>query len=1761
MEEIKQQKKILIAENLKENKEKRILKKFDETKSKWDKQSKLIKEKTKKKETLADQGDKYREKNELNILIDYLNKEEKKKNNWTENLRYGCEKIKFKESVIKIDLNNKISKNNKKLFDKVFEKNDGKKELNQEYYKKNKDIKKEENEKIIIEKIKNNLEFVLSNFAIPLDNSFCIKGDKIEINKLCEENNLQINEEKQLTDNEINDKKEVTHIKYDNLNIDNVDNIPNNKEYLKVSCSVIEIKNFGTEVINKCITLTNCSSSIIIYQITFKKNIKLKNEVIHLKDAIYFDNEKNYNIFISPNTGYINPKEKIKINFSFIFYYFVNSFGCFTIKYLCNNKIFKKYIFLDVNSFYNITELKKKIKKKIQIENYNKDEANLKNPIEGLDIRKLCKTINFINFNYHLNLNERNIIYFFKIIEEINYNFFTKLKCLIKEEITDYSDKNCNNNNEKIKNKSSDDIEENNASNLKRTEKNLHDNNVFFQNKSEVILVCEKHNYFRKNKKHFNLKNCLNSFFIYMKFKLSFFFNNYSSCYDLNFFKSHFLMDKSTFLFNHLNLNTLINNMKKTYYKEDEKKIELYDKEEFKKFDKPGIESIYNFFINIYEKINYKKENFFHIFTLNIHEYITELINSYKNLKKNYKISKNVIFLKKEICNKQVFQNLKDNDINQKKNKVSKIEEKEFHDFLVSIRNNYHINMLHIFPNIIINNYLNFFINFVYLQNKLNISPTFYFFYYFQILNFIKNLFIKKKNTFYKGTEQNVIIEINNKLLFEILTYIYTIYKNKENNNKINEIKESVVFLFSSIFLYVRQNIKNLYIFFDAHNFYNIINQEKNNLFQEEFCKNVFFLFLFPYLRNFISQISNFKYELYFLKNYDDIMQFCENYICNEKFEKEERGEKEEKEEKVEKEEKEEKEEKVEKEEKEEKEEKVEKEEKEEKEEKVEKEEKEEKEEKVEKEEKEEKENTRADKDSKNEYRDENEKVGTYTNKFSNFDTVKSINLNNPEENKINFFDNFHINSEYIYEKKENLKEINEIKEMKNSNKNENGNIFFISDKKMFSKIVYEYYFEDLKKKTELNLLFLKKIYNNKIKKNEEEKGENSVIISVTGEEKIKKKKKKKGKEKEKEKEKENLHNNECDNREEQNTEKEKKKKKKKERGNNNSSFIKSKNGEQNLQKDNKKENKEFIQYYFIKIFEILNVNTYIIDDKKMLSNIRSINFCSRINIKTGPLLNKKIYSILFIFNLISVEHLNHLYKNLKSPNYYLYSDYIEYNRKTILILFKEIIQYFDLQNNMNKNNFLMKLPLDTNFDFLFIQLKNMIEDKQKICIEEKYDKKENEEDNYDKEKISVKDDEQNWTTEFFIIHFNKKKEEFIQILKNNIKREELKYICIISPNIKNSFLNFSNLKKIIEWIKLLNMLIFFNISDVYICGDLLFIFLFFIYDNHIIKGKLCKNKNDIYIKLDTNKSIKRKNNYVEMESMYNTNNSDNIYLQIFDIHNFPHNLLLLLKISIFNILNLYKTYNINIHFPFDIYIKSDKILNNSSFSMYCLLPYKNYTSMINSAKKNFLNKYKNKISKMSFFENKQQSPYVNNLININPNEKKNNEAYSIKKGFYIKKEEKEKEDSYKTNMEKIDANFEITSLSKEFTEKEKDLTSSQVKNVCLLNIGKLTVSNILKNIKKENKILWLCGSFEKNIKENSETSLKILEYFLNYSSYNNNIIHVNNLIILNKRIYYLYYYHISKKIHITFLFNSYKFLVKFFDTKYSKNDMLSLII
>ncbi|KNC37489.1 hypothetical protein PFLG_02592 [Plasmodium falciparum RAJ116] len=636
-----------------------------------------------------------------------------------------------------------------------------------------------------------------------------------------------------------------------------------------------------------------------------------------------------------------------------------------------------------------------------------------------------------------------------------------------------------------------------------------------------------------------------------------------------------------------------------------------------------------------------------------------------------------------------------------------------------------------------------------------------------------------------------------------------------------------------------------------------------------------------------------------------------------------------------------------------------------------------------------------------------------------------------------------------------------------------------------------------------------------------------------------------------------------------------------------------------------------------------------------MLNNILSIDLSKDINIEIGLCVHRIIYCLLYIFNFISLSHINILYNNYFYLKYFLFDAYIEYNLEYIYKLYYFIVNYFYLLQYMNKNNFSVYIPLSPTFDFLkyFKEINKCKQnhydngrDTHKLNMIEHMNQEKKEEggqmigttylssncrhksffsspcescklcescESYKLCKLCT-------SCYYNFFNFNERKEEIHNHLHTSntfLKREETKYICLISPNIKN--------------------------------------------DINIIRGEICeskkKNKNNIYVKFDTNYNIqtekgkkKKKNlhdnkkgskgirdnkkgnkgirdnkkgnkrirdnkkgnrrirdnnidnnnniddNMIDMDTSnhftknnnhINSNNKDDhinnmknyIDVQFCDFSAISENVLLLLKFSLFNIFNLYEKYKINIHFPKDFIIKmksrqcNDFTFNSclSSFVsypddilLYCLLPHKNYKNMILFSKKNFLNKYTNKLKKI----NMDHISKVNLFLKTNKAEDPQHNQ-----------EDHQNENKTINHTD----NIMITSQNNHMT------NSNNIKKVSIINIGKLTLYHILKNINQNNKILWLCGSLEKNIKENYKNSIHIFQYIYNiqhdkknfHSTLYCNIIHVNNFIILNKQIYWLYYSQLSKNIYIPFIYKTYKILLQIFDRKCSQRDILSYII
>ncbi|ETW30611.1 hypothetical protein PFFCH_01913 [Plasmodium falciparum FCH/4] len=134
---------------------------------------------------------------------------------------------------------------------------------------------------------------------------------------------------------------------------------------------------------------------------------------------------------------------------------------------------------------------------------------------------------------------------------------------------------------------------------------------------------------------------------------------------------------------------------------------------------------------------------------------------------------------------------------------------------------------------------------------------------------------------------KNIFIHMDNKLLREIIKYIYELYTSNKNNDHVNNIKECIIYLISSILMYAQQNVKNMYIFIDYMFIYNhhknknktnnTTQGQNNNLDMETFYSNIFIFFIFPYLKEYINNLGTHIYKLHLIKNEQDILLFFKN--------------------------------------------------------------------------------------------------------------------------------------------------------------------------------------------------------------------------------------------------------------------------------------------------------------------------------------------------------------------------------------------------------------------------------------------------------------------------------------------------------------------------------------------------------------------------------------------------------------------------------------------------------------------------------------------------------------------------------------------------------------------------------------------------------------------------------------------------------------------------------------------------------------------
>ncbi|SCL99082.1 conserved Plasmodium protein, unknown function [Plasmodium chabaudi chabaudi] len=1548
-------KKNTISERIRETKEERVLKRFEENKIQWEKKSKILMEKTNKKDTLVDQGEKYREKNELNTLLEYLKKEDERKLHWENNLRMEPEKIKFQKATKKLNIYNKISKGKQdNIFDKVFEKkhqSEDKEKNNEDYvYVTNKDAKKEKYQEVIVNKIKNNLEFVLLNFAIPLSDDLYVQGKPIE------EENAESNVINKHSSNE-KTELETLEKETDPLGRDKSQqaNSVEHEEPIKINCSCINIESNGKDIINKFVFLKNITSSTIIYIISLKNKMKIKNNILKLNDVLYFDKQKNYNLFIFPKTGYIKPGETIKINFNFIFDSFSYSVGLIQIKCFYKNQIYKKNIYISINPFTEmlntltdgkITQNDKKKTRKL-IKKYNSFKLLSKysitqNKTQFPNKPKLENVIKYIYPDYNMSIHD-----FENFMKKKNEDINGSLKI------------------------------------VEKTQAPTNQSDIIYD---ELIgsTICQS-----------NLKNNINTFFYHTKNKTLQYIkelgsNNEVPFYNLN---THDYINFESNLFNY-KLETILS-----------EPTEMLPTVPFNLWNDHEIfcESLYNYISHFVDfcqtrECMSKSPDGNSIFANK---------NDETSLEYSAQPSKSPDV---QITRSGTTSGLKKGGKRNGK-KCEKESDKLIHDQIIQDRDLHNKEFESIYLDAHAKKYSTDFMNHIYIQNKLNNSHIFYFYNYFKIIQYINQYFILDQNSFDpNSSKQNVFIYMNANLCNNIFLYILeklgsdfspendtNILNNSFYESKMRGVLNKLTKLFSDYFSSILLSIKN-----KAKNVYAYLGEIKMVKEKGNFLNS----FLVAYLKGFIYKMMKKTYTIHILENKNDIIEYVDNALkevgaCQDKFKNEE-----------------------------------------------------------------------ADAPSTVDKVDE---------------AVAHENISCKQGDS--FFEGKEIYDEIcnsICEYKNGM----ESDDLQNEQSRCEGNIFLIKDHEMFSQIVYEKYTNQMQTNAEKNLEKFKEAKEGKEGQEGQEANEAN----------------------EKERSKVGLNNS---------------KDKKNERGKSKKNKKNSKNNSEKKKihiqlKEDKPNHDElsFTNFHFFKMFEILNIEMCIIDDREILktSGIQCNHFSSNsftlikkkipnnVEIRVGYTMRQEVYLLLYIFNIISVEHINFLFNHFINPNILLYIDYLKSNTNYFLDIFNNVLQFFFMKNYLSKFIFENKIPLSIHHDHLLVNNMESQTDEKKETL------------NFSNQ--VYKQIIESWRTDKI----------------NNKPNEDAKYVCIISPNIKNEILNFTNINEISEWIKLLNIIIFLNISDVYIYGDLFLLFLFFIYDSDILKGHISKSTDDVA-------TFFMHTNGVTQTSINQSDDVENGCFKIIDISNIPEHTLFLFKFCIFNIIEQYEKYKINIHFPYDIYVKQNVgTVENGQSSLYCLLPYGDYSAMIKHAKQEFIKKYSEPINQTI------QNKLANSTITRSVNDILCDDS---------------KLPTCHDSLKQADCQNGINN-GKEEGENPNVVAS-------ILNIGSISMKSVLKNVNKKNKILWLCGSFEKYINNDNKNSMEIFNHFLNISKNeqtnfdnidkDNPEIYVNNLLILNKEIYSLYIYHAPKELNLNFVFNNHHILINIFNHCYFARQSVHKIV
>ncbi|EUD64607.1 hypothetical protein C922_05022 [Plasmodium inui San Antonio 1] len=1568
MEEKKRRtKKIVAAEEMKATREERVLRKFEDVKNKWNRQRQKIKERTKKRETLADQGEKYRERNELNTLIEHLNKEEKKKVNWTENLRAEGENIKFKDAVKKVNLEGGFCKGNKDIFERVFQdgaiqneaptgtasqRENSTAEKQNDPYVTNRDAKKELYQGQIINKLRSNLEFVLKNFAIPLDDSgFLVQGRRVDIEAV-----EPADEEALPTVRNI----EETTLPYHPINDPKVDP-PANEQPVQTSRQVIRIQNQGGKVIRNSIDLHNTSSSIVLFTISYKKKLSLQNEVLRQKDYLFFDEQKNYTLVISPNVGYLKPGEKKSISLTFFFHYLVNTFGALTIRYLCGQEVFQRHVSVQVDSF-----------------------------LEG-----------------------------------------------------DASSGDCS----------------------------------FYGNLAYANS---------RQGEGGPLKNRLNNFFSYTKGRV------FSSA-------SHFAnQDRELTL-------EMVPSLKDTHVKVAPPSIEFTSEGNSpnggEKADGHSTRSPLSGGASISRGSSTDhsmRRNLSESFREAVKQYIIVLVKSYVNVhgedheqKRTPMCAQNKASTpphEKEPYSSHISKRGKESSRGVKRGEsLPNIDEQH----IAFAKDTFLNHLLGSLPYASRKRYFATLLHMALEQVVLTKSPSFYLHRYFDIIQFVLMTMLRGKpsDDLPPEEEETVFVQTNAPLLRYIVGFVHNLYKSNQPNHQVNHMKEAFFYFLSSAFLCIRRGVRNVILFVDDSIGGSIplggeAHQEGKAEVEGEgdgdddsggdFLSGVFHSFVFSYVRAFLSAQGKTHYALHFVRREEDVSQVCEAVLAQ---------------------------------------------------------------------------GGTVKGDATNGMRGmptddaPNDVVGVSIHDAPGSATCKveeDAGETPPEED---FFKNFQADEDYTNfffgESGGN--------EPPQGGGDKKGNIVFVADREVFARGVYEWHYGWLVGRVQSRLaiaqvgqggdpsaafpttrdattdapttdvltsdapptdepptLIRKKTATGKMK--------NSVEFTAK---KQKRRNDKGGKY--------TLRQGSIPN-----------------RGKPAAEAAMSQNDDHT---DEPTEGKQHTctSYHLQKLFEVFGATTYIIDEPPEADGKKCMQVPQGVKVHVGMVATKMVNLFPFLFNFISVDQVDKLHREGKHGGYFLYDYFVLRNRDRLFEAMRRVVHYLDAESDISgKDHLFGKIPLPCDYDV------GPFEEGEK--------------------------------------HSTTMQEENPVIGEKNRLHPRAtppKYLWIISPNTKNDVLDYSNLDDIVEWLKLLNMAICMKVSDLYVCGQLFFLFLFFMFDSGSLSARWCEGGekqrgrriNQAYLRIDADNPTGGCRSAAVAAGEENRSCSF-VQLDFLDVEDFPEPLLLLLKVNLFNILQLCDKNQIKLHFPEDIFLHpSEPILRSSTdtsplLSVYCHFPHRNYNQMIRATRRKFLRKYGHRLANLGSFTSEA-------LKGGDLPQGSSNWVEKPREG------EKEKGEGEEDNKHEEKQDDDVVAIRVDPPPTERTASSPQRVQVCSQDVGRRTLNSIISGLRGADKILWLCGALERDTQQDYCSSLELLECIVAAQRerhklrtedepkkpYEKNctdqreggapqfshadrrgVVHLNNLIVLNEDVYFLYHCWPRKDVNIPFLFRTHKVLVHLFD-------------